>query len=224
MPKAVLKVIEGPIKGKIYALKDNMILGRTKGDIILRDKLASDPHAKIEIYSDGKIMLIDEDSKNGIFVKGQIKVKTILVEGSRFSVGDNEFEVIFIKFPEEIWSDILKDSFSHIENDTSIHIAPFFKEVHLNFLKGHYLKGENRVLTYGPRFFGSESPDGPIFGDGVPSKAFTLIPKEEGVLFKTSYPNTVHLNEAEVSEQMIQDGDKISVGVVEIEVKLKDFS
>ncbi len=221
MGKTVIKAIKGPIKGKVYTLRDNMIFGRTKGDIVLGDHLVSDPHAKIEIYSSGKIMLIDKDSKNGIFVGGKPKVKVILEEGSKFSLGSSEFEVMFLKFPEEIWSEILKNSLSHIENDTSVCLSAFFKEVHLHFLKG-YQQGETRVLTYGPRSFGSESPGGPLFDKNIPSKAFTLIPKEKGVLFQTSHPSIVHLNGKETSEEMIKDKDIISIDSLEIQVTLEE--
>ncbi len=223
MGKAVVKVLNGPIKGKVYALKNNMLFGRTAGDIVLRDDLVSDPHAKIEIYSSGKIMLIDQNSKNGIYVNGNPKVKAILEEGSKFSLGNSEFEVLFIKFPEEIWSDILKKSLSYIEDDTSIHLSAFSKEVHLHFLKG-YQQGETRILAYGPRSFGSESPDNPIFDKNVPDKAFTLIPKDDGVLFQTDYPDIVHLNEKKVSEQMLQGGEIISIDTLEIKIQLKDSS
>ena len=222
MGKKVVKVINGPIKGKIYTLKDSMIFGRTRGDIVLGDHLVSDPHAKIEIYSSGKIMLIDQDSKNGIFVNGKPKVKIILEEGSKFSLGSSEFEVMFIKFPEEIWSNIFTDSSSKIKDDTSIHLSPFFKEVHLCFLKG-YQQGESQVLTYGPRSFGSESPDGCILDKNIPNKAFTLIPEGEGILFKTSYPDIVRLNEKKTSKQMIQDGDIVSIDTVEIQIKLAEI-
>jgi len=215
----VLKVIKGSKKGQVYALKNNMVLGRNKGDIVLNDHLVSDPHARIEIYDNNTIMLTDEDSKNGIFVNGQQKVKTRLVEGSQFTVGNSTFEVVWIQLPEDVWSEILTKSLEHIEDDSSVSLSAFHREVHLVFVKG-YLKGQTWVVTYGPRSFGSESPEHPIFGHQVPAQAFALLPKDEEVLFVTSHPQVVCLNGQEATEQTLKNGDVISIGSLEIKVKI----
>ncbi|MGI9548569.1 MAG: FHA domain-containing protein [Bdellovibrionales bacterium] len=225
MAKPILKIIKGSHKGKVYSLKNNMIIGRTTGDIVLKDHLISDPHAKIEIYSNDKIMLSDEDSKNGIFVDGEPKVKTVLEEGSKFSIGEHEFEVIFIKTPEETWREVLKNSLSLLkEDDAPIPLSSFSKELHLNFTKG-YMQGNTWVLAYGPRSFGSESPDCPLFGESVPGEAFTFIPQgNKEILYETSYPHVVLINGKQLSEKIIEEGDVISLDSLEIKIQLEDVS
>lgn len=215
----VLKALSGPIKGQAFNLKKNLILGRSRGDIILQDETTSNPHAEIIIYDSGTIMLVDKDSKNGIFVNGALKVKTILEKGSKFQIGSIEFQVNKIYPPKRIWADFLKQILNKIANKEA-KLAAFSEEIHLNFLQGPQI-GRKEVLTYGPHCFGSQQVEGVLLEKGIKSKAFCFIPQKESILFQTKYPLEVFFNGESVSKTEIKNKDIITVGKTVIKIKLK---
>lgn len=219
MTRLVLKAIKGPLADKVFPIKDGLIFGRSEGDIVLKDKLTSNPHAEIRIYSSGKVMLQDKNSKNGIYIKGQKKVQTVLEKGSRFELGESEFEVCYIESSEEIVTHLLERSLSRTKSHP-VTLKPFAQIVSLVFLRG-LQQGHSEMISYGPRIFGSESPDGPLLDSEAPKQAFTLIPKGEGILFETYYPEIVFFNGKKTNKASIKEGDIISVGSTEIKIHLK---
>src|ERR1700722_15414947 len=83
-----LKCIEGARKGEEFVVKEGIIIGRTKGDLQLRDAKASSTHAKI--YSDNNDIPFIEDlkSSNGTSVNGaKITKPTKLQIGDRITIG-----------------------------------------------------------------------------------------------------------------------------------------
>ena len=196
MGQFILRALTGPVKGKAFKVRQGLRIGRSSGDILLKDSLVSDLHAEIQIYSNGKIMIVDKDSKNKIFMAGKKIVKSVLEEGSKFTIGSTEFELRFIKTPEEVWSQFLELSAKNVQNHP-LSLKNFFKNIEVQFLSG-IQKGQSYFLSYGPRIFGRHSVDCPVVDKKSPGKCFTLVPKEKDIFFITKHPKIVQLNKQSV--------------------------
>ena len=221
MKKMILKALSGPIEGRRFPITETVLLGRSKGDILLEDGATSNPHAEIKVHEGGVVMIVDKASKNGIYVNGVKKIKSILEEGSVFQIGNIKFEVQSIDDPKDTWFQNLIKASKDIENQPQ-HLESFHKEVYLHFLEGPQ-EGKVELLTYGPRSFGSELVEGALFDEQAQGTTFTLSPKDEDVIFQTPCPQTVFLNNKSQAEAKIKNGDLISVGWTTIKVQLGDF-
>ena len=219
MGQFILRALTGPVKGKAFKLRNGLRIGRSSGDIILKDSLVSDLHAEIQIYSSGAIMIVDQDSKNKILVDEKKVVKSVLEEGSRFTVGSTEFELKFVRTPEEIWSQFLVHIAKKIKNQP-LSLQSFSKDVEVKFLYG-IQKGQSYYLSYGPRFFGRHSVDCPVFDKKSPEKCFTLVPHNQDIFFITKYPQIVQFNKQPIEKAKVNHGDKISIGDSLLEIRLK---
>jgi len=78
---------EGRKRGRIYHLKDETVIGRKAGDIVLDDRYVSDPHAKL-LFKEGHFVIGDLMTSNGTFVNGeQIQQQTVLKENDIIKIG-----------------------------------------------------------------------------------------------------------------------------------------
>ena len=208
MSKFILRALSGPLKGKAFPLRKRLRIGRSKGEILLRDRLVSDLHAEI-VFSGKKFVITDCGSKNKIFIEGKRLEKASLQIGSRFKIGLTEFELGTQKSPEQIWMDFMKGCIDSME-DRPIRLEPFSKTLRLECVSGME-RGKEFLLLYGPRFFGSGSVEFPLFDESVPKKAFAFVPEGQEILFLSSHPDQVRLNNQKVSKTQLKDGDEISI-------------
>ena len=218
MGRYILKALTGPVQNQVFPVKHGLKIGRSLGDIILKDPLVSDLHAEIQIYSNGKIMILDKDSKNKIVINDQRTIKSVLEKGTRFKIGQTEFILDFIRTPEEIWSKYIKKIAKDIQ-DRPLRLKPFCQEIEIVFISG-LQKGRRHYLSYGPRFFGSHSVDFPIFEKQAPKKAFVLVPSETKTSFVTNHPSIVRLNGKKIKKAGVKNGDKILIGDTVLKIKL----
>lgn len=87
-PQAILWVKEGKRRGRIYQVKEEMVIGRKNADLILDDPKVSTTHAKI-VIENGEYILVDFHSKNGSYVNGErIKAETVIKENDTLKFGD----------------------------------------------------------------------------------------------------------------------------------------
>lgn len=219
MGRYIIKALTGPVKGKIFPVRKGLKIGRTLGDILLKDPLVSDLHAEIEIYSNGKIMIIDKDSKNQIIINNKRIIKSVLEKGSKFKIGETEFEIAFVRTPEEILFEFIEKNTESFQNHP-ISLKPFFQSIELIFLSG-IQKGQRHYLSYGPRFFGAHSVDLPILEKEAPKKAFAFMPDGSGTFFVTDHPKIVHFNGQEIKKTKIKTGDKILIKDTVLKLTLK---
>ena len=73
----LLLIVDGEATGDEYELKHETVIGRTIGDITFpHDDYMSGCHARIATRGE-KVMLIDEDSRNGSFIriKKEVEIK-----------------------------------------------------------------------------------------------------------------------------------------------------
>src|SRR4051812_5508419 len=87
-----LTIVQGPLAGDKYEIFDGLKLGRTKGHVKLKDPKSSTLHAIIEL-TDGKFILKDQGSKNGIRVGAEKLTALILEPGIEFGIGANLFQI-----------------------------------------------------------------------------------------------------------------------------------
>src|SRR5271156_245878 len=93
-----LKCTEGARKGEEFNFKDAVTLGRSTGDIQIRDSKTSNQHCKIYSNDDGLPTVEDMGSSNGTSVNGvKISGPTRLQNGDRINVGRTEFLVEFLQ-------------------------------------------------------------------------------------------------------------------------------
>lgn len=214
----ILKALSGPLKGKSFPVKKTLQIGRATGDILLKDQLVSDLHAEIKTSPDGKMMILDRDSKNKILINNKRVAKSVLKQGTRFKIGLSEFECVYVNSPEEVLVAFLKKQGENIK-DQPLSLKPFVKKVKLCFLSG-LQKGTQYELSYGPRFFGSQSVDGPLLDQKAPEKAFALLPKKQDIVFTTNTPSVVRLKGEKIKQSPIKNGDKIFIGDSTLEIRL----
>jgi hypothetical protein len=90
-PVALLWVKEGPRRGQTFKIKDNTVLGRSSGDILVDDPKASSSHAKFT-YEDEKFHIWDFGTPNGTHVNGErIRAATPLEENDEIKIGGMVF-------------------------------------------------------------------------------------------------------------------------------------
>ena len=218
MAKFVIQALTGPLKNQVFNIRNGLTFGREIGDIVLQDPSVSKIHAEIKINPDGKIMIIDQESKNKIYINDKRIVKSILEKDTIFKIGKSEFAVKLIRSPEEMWFSFVKNQAKKIEN-APMALKVFFKPVQVNFYSG-LQQGHQYKLYYGPRFFGRHSVDCPVFDRKAPEKSFVLIPEPKKILFKTSYPAQVRMNNEELEKSHLKNGDEVFIGDSVLKVNL----
>lgn len=186
MKSYAIKVLSGSLSDRIFHLKEKLVFGRSAGDVVLKELSVSDPHGEVKQQADGRVILQDLDSKNGIFIEGKAQATVFLEKGMVFTIGGSDFQLIAFKTPEEVWLDFLNDNIKNIKNKPR-KLQAFAKPVQINFIEGPQ-KGMKFVLGYGPRSFGSGCVDIPLLDSKIPDKAFKLIPKGRSLNFYTKYP------------------------------------
>jgi len=79
-----------------------VLIGRSKiCDLIIPDSMSSRQHCVLELASDQSLKLVDLQSGNGTFVKGQKISVQELWAGDSFQVGDHEIRLLKISRPKE---------------------------------------------------------------------------------------------------------------------------
>lgn len=99
--KCQLSVIEGPDKGKKYALVKSItrVGKKENNELVLTDSTVSRNHLALE-YSSDTFLLRDRDSTNGTYVNGTKVKEAYLVPGDRIKIGKTVLE--FVAFDEKV--------------------------------------------------------------------------------------------------------------------------
>lgn len=88
-----LQFLAGPLAGQLVKLyKKNSIIGRTKGDVVLKDNACSGRHAEIT-FDNGRVNLRDLGSTNGTLLNGAQVWEAILESGDEITIGGTVFKV-----------------------------------------------------------------------------------------------------------------------------------
>jgi S-DNA-T family DNA segregation ATPase FtsK/SpoIIIE len=82
-----LLVTGGPLKGQSFPVeKAQILIGRNKGDVIIKDSQISGSHCVLEVHG-MSALLVDLDSANGTFVNGRKIANCQLSHMSEFRIG-----------------------------------------------------------------------------------------------------------------------------------------
>lgn len=87
-----LKVIEGADRGKVFPLerKERFCIGRSGGDLVIKDPKISKVHCVIEFY-DGIVVIKDMNSTNGTLLNQMVLAEDFIKDGDRLQVGNTTF-------------------------------------------------------------------------------------------------------------------------------------
>ncbi len=220
MVKLNIYFLNGPHKGKKFSVQKGVVLTRDnqeKGNILIEDPKASNPHAEI-VQKKGKFYLKDRDSKNGTIFEKEVNDFFALTEGAFFQIGKTQFEVKKAPPPQKPWQEMVIETLKKVSIEEPIkNLKPLPTPLVLKFKSGPQ-KGDKWHIHYGPRTAGTGSLDLPILEAKAPDICFSLEPSKTFTLFKTLYPEKVLLNKKHVSKKKLVPGDCISFASTLIEV------
>ncbi len=92
-------IISGPDQGKYYDLSSDQtcLIGRDSSNchLLLNDSNVSRNHARIDISSDGSILIVDLNSTNGVYVGSErIKGQYVLGLNEKFTIGSSTMLIV----------------------------------------------------------------------------------------------------------------------------------
>lgn len=227
-----LEITKGPSEGQKFRLDVGTRIGRTTGEILIRDPRASGLHAQVESGENGQLFLVDRGSANGLRIDGKKLHKLALMPGVNFRIGSTFFRVIefsaealFSQVPETsmaAWKKKLISGLSQMalrNSDETPKVLAFDPAIELQFIEG--IQADTKIiLGYGPRKAGSDVLDIELRDPQSPDIAFEIFPAENGeVRFETAFPDQVRINDEAASSCSLKSGDRIRVGSSLIEIR-----
>jgi pSer/pThr/pTyr-binding forkhead associated (FHA) protein len=231
------RIIRGGDVGREFLLKPGLTVGRKRADILLEDRKVSVLHGVIEVREPDKLVLVDADSSNGILVNGNRVPKVTLEKHLELQLGNVVLQVFEregapgvtsfppVTPPPRYWKDELTDwikanSESLNAPTPATHVTAFASLIELEFVTGPQLRTRWQ-LGYGPRWFGSQSMEFPIWDRRAPAQAFRLEPDEQGLCrFVTEHPETVHINGESQREAILKINDEIKIFQATLKVRI----
>lgn len=213
-------VISGPQQGEKFDVQAGFEIGRKAADITIKDSKLSSKHAYIEEDKRGNLVLIDNDSHNGIYVNSKRVKKALLLPGIVIQLGQNTLKVqekdvdaMALLFNQKQKS-LLEDAFLHgqvsVFNKKKT-LQSFVSPLTLTFIQGIQCDLVWHI-GYGPRHFGRFYPEFPLHEPNCPDECFILKPNKLKVEFETPCPEKVLLNNQQKLADEVVQGDLISIG------------
>ena len=202
------EVTGGTDKGKKFNfLQKEIVLGRSRGDLPVKDPDVSKNHAEIVLYDSDQIFIRDLGSTNGTFV-GEEKVdRKQLKNGDIITLGSTTLEIIF---GEVVTHPYQQKSFS----DEKTADDAKGKKVYVVEVTGGRDKGKKIKIGKGSHIIGRET--GAIaLKDLDVSRSHAKIKvddKGKAKLMDLSSTNGTYLNGKKVKSSELNEGDEILVG------------
>lgn len=209
-----LEFTEGPIEGKKFSLTTTTSLGRGEANIQINDPKLSVIHAFFK-YSERKgWKVIDNKSRNGIWVNGYKEIEYVISDGSVLQVGSNKIVCRIVDSGKlklsgvfKAWLDSMVQDLKNGKNP-KVAVKP---EMRLKVIQGAQF-GETWDIFYGPREAGREHSDICLFEERAPEKAFKIEMKGHYAYFATEHENIVKINNLSLKSKQFAPGDVISIG------------
>lgn len=231
----ILRVTSGPLEGKIFQVEENIILGRSKGNVLLEDPKVSNPHAQIH-KSNSQYILKNLSSKRGIHYQDKIVPLVILKPGVIFQLGSTIFQVEEGSSKQNFSSDLSVHEFKE-ENeeevrgliveqlesslgmlkDESKNLSFLENPIKLQFEKG-VQKNVCWNISYLPRKIGSIDADLPLIDPHAPEISFEIFLEKEKIIFFTYHKDIVLLNYQHTQKAPLKNKDLIIIGAAYIRV------
>lgn len=227
-----LHFIEGPRQGEDIIVKDDIIIGRSQGDITLRDNKVSNPHAKILIQKNS-LEIEDLKSTNGTLVNGQKIEKVTIKIGDVITLGKTKLAIHSVLQVPKLKEEIKKDSWQD-EVDRALALALklgeslaipkktqfgyFHPPVVLEFIEG-IQAGQEMAFGFGPRLVGGHCSDSLLYDADAPPIAFELGCLRDGGCEIRVRHEGVLINGNKIQKHRLTPGDQIAVGSTLIRFK-----
>lgn len=216
----VLLIQEGPRLGDQYRIIPGMVIGRSKGDVTLRDSKVSNPHAKIEQRPDGTLELVDHGSANGLWLNEDQVDRVELKPGVRVRMGGTILEVAHeaeLELPESdrdtwrgrLWTFLRSGKIP--EGGHSPQAQVFHTPILLDFTEGS-MTGQTWILSYGPRSIGSSNCDLFVPDRSLPKKLLEIYSDRDAIFCRNLSQEAARLNEKGFSTEKLKDGDVLQFG------------
>ncbi|MCB0271851.1 MAG: FHA domain-containing protein [Bdellovibrionales bacterium] len=235
---AIIVFTEGSEKGRQFPLMYvRTLVGRTKGDILVRDWAVSSKHLAID-YRRGKFHIVDNDSKNGTFVNGkQVRDRHIFVDQS-VRIGDSLFHIeldpdryktlveqkSFLVSPQRGLKELIRDEFFNVSLDETKHTVSIKDQKDIKkYIKVRVLlpSGKNIKLKYMNYkvYIGREDTE-LILQDIEVSRKHAYLERLESnqvILYDLASANGTFVNEKRIERKVLMKEDVIRVGKTKIE-------
>lgn len=209
-----LEIIEGPDKGQQINLKKSTSFGRKDAEIIFNDPKLSGIHGLFKFDPASGWALIDQESRNGIWVKGIREQNIPIYDGMEFQIGQTTILCrIIIKSTKKVeggfvqWLNLVTKLLKNSKNQLQ-EIKP---EMRLKTVQGLQY-GHFWDVFFGPRVVGKEQMDICIYEESAPEEAFEILVKKRYPYFHTKHPDIVKLNGESISDKQLIPGDTIQIG------------
>lgn len=220
----LLEILDGSKAGQTCRLWEGARIGRTRGELVLDDSKVSSIHAEVKKDTKGNLILVDQDSANGIKINGRAVKRVAMLPGVIFLIGRVSLRVIELldEAPPKLnhedvtrpWKEQLLEklvSRSYLNPESNSGAEPFRPAIELEFVEGTRLE-QKILLGFGPRQFGASVLDVELTEAMCPPLAFEIFVKEGAPTFRTQYPKLVLYNNKSTHEALLQEGDNIRVG------------
>lgn len=219
-----LEIFEGGSKGLKLSLSKRTSMGRKGAEVLLNDVKLSGIHMYFDYKEDQGWLLIDNDSRNGLWVNGLKELRTVLHDGDEIQVGDTKILCRLLEGSAVTFSEKFKNWIQTLYKSAENHphsLKEVRPELRLKVIQGVQY-GESWDIFYGPRKAGRDSDDICLYDDKAPSEAFEILVKGKYAYFYTDHEQIVKLNTKSVKEQQFKPGDVISFGESEILVEVEE--
>ncbi len=214
--------------GKSICIKQGLIIGRARGNLIIEDERISSVHAEIQTNNQGDFFLVDKDSRNGIKVQGKKITKLLLDNGTLFQVGNTLIEVVLKEeepdLPETSDDDSLAKAIEFIENTKISEFKSkrpvfFRKPIKLIVIQGIQLN-QSWQIEFGPYKFGSGCVGGLLVSDNMPLEVFEIYEVSSGKMVHVlTEQRIVKLNTIPLaSDSLVDNGDILSIHLSEQDI------
>nr|MCH9685677.1 FHA domain-containing protein [Deltaproteobacteria bacterium] len=92
LAQGAIRALNGPIWGTCHEVRGRMSIGRSgEADLTILDSAVSRQHALLVADMQGRVVLVDNDSANGVIVGDHRVWCHILSPGDEFSIGNSTF-------------------------------------------------------------------------------------------------------------------------------------
>lgn len=222
--KLYLEAREGPLKGKKVHISRSIYVGRGEAELLINDPKLSGIHAFFEKQSNGAWLIIDKESRNGVWVNGHKESQRTLKDGDSIQLGDSVFICRFLETSPHKYSKKFQkkiQDFVREAQDGAFELKEVRPEMHLKVIQGVQY-GEEWQIFYGPRQAGYQGLDICLYDEKAPEEAFEIQVKGGYAYFHTNHEDIVMLNDKNVKSKQFKPGDIISIGESLIQVEFED--
>jgi predicted component of type VI protein secretion system len=223
----IVEVLDGPQKGITKRLFEGFKIGRSNCDLTLTDKKISSVHAKIEMSSNGRCYLVDQQSSNGIVLDGKKIERLLLKPGLKFKLGNVHFQVREMghlelnELKKENWLETLIIEVPLLAgfDEPVEELTAYERSLSLQFKTG-LQAGDRFLVSYGPRTFGRQFCDFILLDALAPDSFFKISSVDNDFVLSNLSDQEIKINSNSVSEAVISNGDQLAFGETLIEVQV----